>query len=82
MTTQPERSTTSNPGRIYTILGAVFGVIALLFIPILFGPAGIILGFVGHAKGDKPLGMYVGIGSIVTTIVGMVLGALVWGAMN
>jgi len=76
------RSTANYPGRIFTILGAVSGVIAIVFIPILFGPIGVILGFVGHAKGDKPLGMYVGIASIVTTIVGMALGAWVWNEMN
>jgi hypothetical protein len=73
---------TGNPGRVYSIIGIVCGAVALLFIPILFGPAGIILGFVGYSKGDKPLGLWVGIGSVVTMIVGMILGAIVWNASN
>ena len=76
MTTQPTGSTTKNPGRVFTIIGAVCGVIAIVIIPILFGPAGIILGFVGYAKGDKPLGLYVGIGSVITMIAGFVLSAI------
>ena len=33
---------------------------------------------VGHAKGDRPLGMIVGIGSIVTMIAGFIIGAVVY----
>ena len=80
-TTQPAAST-RNRGRVFSIIGAVCGVVALLLLPIIFGPAGIILGFVGHAKGDRPLGLIVGIGSIVTTIIGLVLGALVMSQMK
>lgn len=70
--------TQANRGRVFSIIGAVCGVVALLFLPILFGPAGIALGFVGHAKGDRPLGMIVGIGSIVTMIAGFIIGAVVY----
>lgn len=56
--------------------------LALLFVPIVFGPAGIILGFVGAAKGDKPFGTIVGVVSIVTMIIGMVVGAIVFSSMS
>jgi hypothetical protein len=81
MTSTPQ-STTSNPGRVFTIIGLVFGLLAILFLPILFGPAGIVLGFVGYAKGDRPFGLIVGIGSIITMIGGMVLAAVAWNSMH
>ena len=59
----------------------MLAIIAIVFVPIIFGPVGAILGFVGNSKGDKPFGMYVGITGIVTTIVGMVLGAVVFNSM-
>ncbi|AXT85369.1 hypothetical protein C6I20_09350 [Aeromicrobium sp. A1-2] len=75
MTGQNPRATRP-PGRVHTIVGGVFGVMAILFFPILFGPLGAILGFMGHRKGDRPLGTYVGAGSIMTTIIGITLGAI------
>lgn len=73
---------TKNNGRVFSIIGAVCGVLALLFFPIVLGPAGIVLGFVGNAKGDKPFGLIVGIGSIVTMIAGFVIGAIVFTQMQ
>lgn len=73
---QTQNSTAgTKPGRTLSIIGAVLGVLALVVLPIVLGPIGAVLGFVAHSKGDKPFGLYVGIGSIVTTIVGMALGA-------
>ncbi len=72
----------TNAGRTFTIIGAVLGALAILILPIILGPAGAILGFVGYSKGDKPLGLYVGIGSIITTIVGIALGAAIMSGMN
>ncbi len=51
--------------------------LALVFVPIVLGPIGAVLGFVANSEGDKPYGMYVGIAGIVTTVLGMVLGAAV-----
>ena len=50
--------------------------IALAFAPIVLGPLGAIFGFVGYSKGDRR-GKWVGIGSIVTTIVGIAIGIAV-----
>lgn len=80
MSQQP--ATTKNNGRTFTIIGGVLGVLALLFLPIVLGPIGAVLGFVGYSKGDKPLGLYVGIGSIITTIIGIAIGALLVNAMS
>jgi hypothetical protein len=78
----PAPATTARRGRGFTIAGIVCGALALIFIPILFGPLGIIFGFVGNAQGDRPLGKYVGIGSIVTMVLGFVIGALVFNSMK
>ncbi len=78
MSTNPGTSSGVSTARVLSILGIVFAALAILFFPIIFGPAGIILGFVANAKGDKPFGMWVGIAAIVATIVGMTLGYLVY----
>ena len=44
------------------------------WVSIVLGPIGAVLGFVGYSMGDKPLGLWVGIGAIVATVVGMALG--------
>ncbi len=67
----------TNSARVMSIIGIVLAAIAVFLFPIIFGPIGAVLGFVAYAKGDKPLGLIVGIAAIVATIVGMVLGAAV-----
>jgi molecular chaperone DnaK len=61
-------------GRPWTVAGMVCGLIAILFLPIIFGPLGIIFGFMGQKRGDDPWGRYVGIGSIATMLIGFGLG--------
>ncbi len=61
----------SQAGRVLTILGFVFGGIAFLFFPILFGPAGIICAGIAMSKGD-PLAKW----ALGVAIVGMVGGFL------
>ena len=63
----------SNDGRPWTIAGFVCGLAALLVAPIILGPLGITFGFIGKSKGDRR-GLWVGLGSIVTMIVGIVIG--------
>lgn len=77
----PTSSTGPSTARVFSILGIVCGAVGLLFLPIFLGPVGAVLGFIGNAKGDKPFGMYVGIGCIVATVVGMVLGYLAFSSM-
>ena len=64
-------------GRIYSIIGLICAVISLLFFPILFGPAAIILGFVARKKGDATFGLVVLILGAVFMVIGMILGAAV-----
>jgi len=81
MSYEPAATSTTKPGRTLSIIGAVLAVVAIFVLPIILGPVAAVLGFVANSKGDKPLGMYVGIGGIVATIVGMVLGAIVFNSM-
>lgn len=80
--TNPQPTGASSNARVFSIVGAVLAVLALIVLPIVLGPIGAILGFVGYSKGDKPFGLYVGIGAIVATIIGMVLGAVVLSSMQ
>jgi hypothetical protein len=60
----------------FSILAIVLGGLALLVLPIVFGPAAIILGVIGITKKEKlaPIGLTVG---ILGMVVGMFIGALV-----
>lgn len=62
--------------RVCTILAIVFGVIAILFLPILFGIAGIILAIVGFSLGDRSLGRWAIPVAVVGTALGFFLGYL------
>lgn len=79
---QTAPSSVSSSARTMSIIGIVLGVLAVFFLPIILGPIGAVLGFVANSKGDRPLGMYVGIGCIVATVVGMILGAVVYSSMS
>lgn len=72
---------TSGSGRVLAILGFVFGAIAVLFLPILFGPAGIICSGIAISK-REPLGKPALIVSIVGMVVGFILGAVVFAASS
>jgi uncharacterized membrane protein len=79
--TQAPQVQASSSGRVLSILGFVFGAIAVLFLPIVFGPAGIVCAGIAVAKGDrlgKPA-LAVAIGGM---ILGFILGAVVFAASN
>ncbi len=66
----------ANPANTLSILGIVFGGLAFLFFPVIFGPAGLILGAVGMTKNEKlaPVALAVsGAGLVVGTIIGALL---------
>ena len=78
-----EFSTPARPAtaaRACTILGFVFAVVAILFLPPLLGLAGVVLGVIGGALGDRPLGWYAAGAGIVGAVIGMVLAYVVAGA--
>ena len=71
----PAAPRTSGNG--YSTAGIILGAIAFLFIPIICGPAGLILGGVAMSKGESRAVVAL-IVSGVGMIVGFILGALVW----
>jgi len=68
----PARRVTTT-ARVCTILGFVFAVVAILFVPPLFGLAAVVLGVVGGALGDRPRGWYAAAAGVVGMVIGMVL---------
>lgn len=75
----PQQSYTDNDSgqratgtQTYSIIGFVCAAVCLFFCPILFGPAGIILGVVGHSKGET-LGRWAAIAAGAGMILGLVL---------
>lgn len=63
-------------GRIYSIIGLISSIASLIFLPILFGPIAIVLGYIARKKGDKDFGLIVIIMGIVLMIVSIALGIL------
>ena len=58
-------------------IGIGLGIIALGFIPVLFGPIGVILGAVASSKGSDR-GIIAVVVAIVGTVAGIFIGILVW----
>ncbi|MGY4099737.1 hypothetical protein ACW2Q0_09290 [Nocardia sp. R16R-3T] len=72
-TPPPYRAPGSRPGaQPLSIIAFVCAGISLLFCPYLFGPVGIILGIVGHKKGES-LGKWAAIVSTISLIIGLIL---------
>ena len=67
---------TTKAARGFIVGSFICAAVALLFLPVVFGPIGAVLGFVGYSKGDKT-GLWAGIASIVATFLGMVIAAMV-----
>lgn len=66
----------SSAGHGFTIGSVVCSVVALIFLPIVLGPLGIIFGFVGHSRGERH-GKWAGLFGIVATVVGFALSYIV-----
>ncbi|MEU2612077.1 hypothetical protein ABZ570_10915 [Micromonospora sp. NPDC007271] len=64
----------SSAARVCTIIAFVFAVIAIFFLPPLFGLVGLILGIVGGVLGDKPLGWYAAAASVAGAVLGIIIG--------
>ncbi|WP_433731521.1 hypothetical protein ACQP0C_06560 [Nocardia sp. CA-129566] len=75
---QPYRKESArSDGQTLSIIGFVCAGISLLFCPYLFGPAGIILGVIGHRKGES-LGKWAAIASAISLIVGLIVSYVVF----
>ena len=66
-------------GRTLSIIGLVCAAIAVFALPIVFGPAAIILGIVAYRKGDR-LGMWAVVAGVVGMLAGFALGYAVFNA--
>jgi hypothetical protein len=72
------RGHSRSTARVCTILAFVFAAIAVLFYPIIFGLAGIVLAIVGYNMGDRELGKWAIVAAVVGTVLGFLLGYLAW----
>lgn len=61
----------------FSILGISFGAISFLFLPILFGPAAIILAVIAKTKNERLSNIAITV-SILGLVIGFILGAIVW----
>ena len=78
---QTDSSPTTSTSNLFSILAIVFGAVAVLFLPIVFGIAAIVLAAVALSKNEPlaKIGMAV---AVVGTIAGFALGILVYESMN
>jgi uncharacterized membrane protein YvbJ len=70
------QASAAKPSSIYSTLGMIFGGIAFLFFPIIFGPAGIVLSAIAKSKNEPNASLALGI-SIAGTVLGLLIGAFV-----
>lgn len=73
----PAERAPNRPGRVQGIIGIVSAVVSLLFVPPVFGMAGIILGVIALNKGEKTLGLIAVILSAIFMVIGIILGIVV-----
>jgi hypothetical protein len=66
-----------NTRNTFSILAIVFGVVAVIFFPIVFGVAAIVLAVVARSKGERLSRIALPV-AIVGTVVGFILGYLVY----
>ncbi|GAA0935354.1 hypothetical protein [Nonomuraea longicatena] len=71
----------SSGTQLFSIFGFVCAGLALLILPIVFGPIGIVLGIVGHTRGEQ-LGKWAAVTAGVLMVVGMLLGYLVFAGLS
>ena len=74
---QAQSATKTAASNLFSIIAFVCAGISVLFFPVLFGPAGLILGAVGLTKKERfaPIAIAAAAGCMIA---GMVLGAAVW----
>ena len=73
---QTSPATSSSTSRTLVTLAFVFAAVAVFFIPIVFGPAGIICASIAMTKRD-PLGKWALAASIAGLVIGIVLSYIV-----
>ena len=79
----PENATPGRPrGRGWSIAGIISGVLAIVIVPVLLGPLGLVFGIVGFARGDRGLGITAIIVSFLGLVIGLVVGLVLLSLMN
>jgi hypothetical protein len=68
--------TAETRGNTLSIIAIVCGVVAVIILPIVFGPVGIVLGIIGKTRNEK-LSTIAIVVAVVGMVVGFVLGYLV-----
>jgi len=76
-----DRGAGSAEGRGYTVGSFIMAALAMLVIPPLHGILGVVLGYVGHRKGD-PLGGTALVCSLVAMVVGSVLASVLFRSLT
>ena len=72
--------TPQSAGSGFSIAGIILGALAFLFFPIIFGPAGLILGAVAKSKGEEKAVVAMTVAAC-GTVIGMIIGAMVGATM-
>jgi hypothetical protein len=72
----PEQSTTSGLAKLWIGLGIVFAMIAVVFLPPLFGGLGILVGYLARRRGSQVGGVFTMYISGTAMVLGMALGVL------
>jgi membrane protein DedA with SNARE-associated domain len=81
--TQPQTDSTqrTSTSSLFSILAIVFGAVAVLFVPIVFGIAAIVLAGVAISKKERLAKVAMAV-AVVGTIAGFILGAIVYSSMK
>jgi hypothetical protein len=69
-----------NDSNTLSTIGIVLGAIAFVFFPILFGPAGLVLGAVARSRGERRA-VTAMVVSGIGLVVGMILGAVIYSSV-
>ena len=73
--------TTEARGNTLSIIAIVCGVIAVLILPIVFGPVGIVLGVIGKTRHEK-LSTIAIVVAAAGMVIGFILGAIIMNQMG
>ncbi|MBL0386870.1 hypothetical protein JJB07_09415 [Tumebacillus sp. ITR2] len=75
-------TTTKRDPKVFVILGWIFAVVTLFFLPILFGPAAIVMGALAIPRGAKTQGILIILLAIVFMVISFILGALAFSYLS
>lgn len=81
MEPQTVTTQTTSTSNLFSILAIVFGAVAVLFLPIVFGIAAIVLAGIAISKKERLAKVAMAV-AIVGTVAGFILGAIVYSSMN